>query len=671
MISRTMSNRMKAAAIAALMCLSAAAAVVPAMSESMMDVQAVSLNQSMVADDVVREVTCDIGTNLDAITLTLTADYTGNFSYGFGINTAADPWWMEWDGSGWVDTEGGTVNVPGIDVAVTEGQTFTIVIDTSSLDLKYDPAGAEWGAGEYEFRAYYTGEGGSVKLVSATAGDQGIDNPTTPTTPTDPDEPVGPGANTDGSTSSNQKSGTWSFEDLGDGTGRMTATQARQVDGLGFLLTAGYDEEYYAELEEGYQEGDPINSYKFSYSNDFGLEAALIGPKGDADVTDETRDNIAIESLKATITSDGTPVKRFMYGGGLSVMNESPADTESAKRLAEMEGKETAGYWYNDMGEEVLEECEAAGVEFGIEPGMGYDLTAADGAQLGEYFNVVWDVPEGVYPYAIGPEISFQYWYGEVDAEEYTACEAVTIEEAVLTYTERRTFDYTATATQNVGSAIAAGEMSEGVAFADMGLGANSSVKAVVFTLDVASDLDKLVYGIGASVGEDWKMWADSEGGDGWNFVLTDVSAGTVEVAWIVPSGVDINEEYGNLQFGYWYGGKEGKELDEITLESVDVYYYEKEEETTTEPPTTEPPTTEPTTTEPAEVVASLYGDTNCDGIVNIADVILLNRGLLGDANITEEGQANADVDENDTLEATDSLNILKYIVELIDKLPV
>ncbi len=77
------------------------------------------------------------------------------------------------------------------------------------------------------------------------------------------------------------------------------------------------------------------------------------------------------------------------------------------------------------------------------------------------------------------------------------------------------------------------------------------------------------------------------------------------------------------------------------------------------------------TTPDDTQGTATLYGDTNCDGIVNIADVILLNRGLLGDANITAEGKANADVDQNNTLEATDSLNILKFIVELLDTLPV
>ncbi len=89
----------------------------------------------------------------------------------------------------------------------------------------------------------------------------------------------------------------------------------------------------------------------------------------------------------------------------------------------------------------------------------------------------------------------------------------------------------------------------------------------------------------------------------------------------------------------------------------------------TSEPDTepTEPVTTVPETTEPADL---LYGDVNCDGIINIADVIALNKSLLGDQTVSPEGQANGDVDNNGTLEAADSLNILKFIVELVDSFP-
>ena len=125
-----------------------------------------------------------------------------------------------------------------------------------------------------------------------------------------------------------------------------------------------------------------------------------------------------------------------------------------------------------------------------------------------------------------------------------------------------------------------------------------------------------------------------------------------MEIAWIVPAGADINEEYGNLQFGYWYGGKGETELDSVTLKSVEVFYHETEEETTE-------PTTEP-------VTASKYGDVNEDGVVNIMDVILLNKAIYGKAELTAQGFANADVDVNGRPDSNDSLNIMKLIIRLL-----
>ena len=61
-----------------------------------------------------------------------------------------------------------------------------------------------------------------------------------------------------------------------------------------------------------------------------------------------------------------------------------------------------------------------------------------------------------------------------------------------------------------------------------------------------------------------------------------------------------------------------------------------------------------------------LYGDVNCDGGVNVMDVILLNRNLMIGAEITAQGLRNADVDINGRADAADSLNILKAVVKLI-----
>ena len=118
--------------------------------------------------------------------------------------------------------------------------------------------------------------------------------------------------------------------------------------------------------------------------------------------------------------------------------------------------------------------------------------------------------------------------------------------------------------------------------------------------------------------------------------------------------------------------------------------------ETTTTTTTTTPPTTTTTTTTTAPVnpgtttttapvtpgqnLKPTWGDVNCDGTVNVADVVVLNRFLADStyANITAQGKVNGDVkDPQDKsgaavdpakvqLTAADSETILKAIVELV-----
>lgn len=118
-----------------------------------------------------------------------------------------------------------------------------------------------------------------------------------------------------------------------------------------------------------------------------------------------------------------------------------------------------------------------------------------------------------------------------------------------------------------------------------------------------------------------------------------------------------------------------------ITLDELpkNLYQYDGTDVTPTEPKTepeetTEKPTEAETsaTTEDSETLEPyIYGDVNLDGTVDIMDVIALNKYLLGSSNLTETQQAAADVDLNEKIESTDSLNILKKVVELIDTLPV
>ncbi len=65
------------------------------------------------------------------------------------------------------------------------------------------------------------------------------------------------------------------------------------------------------------------------------------------------------------------------------------------------------------------------------------------------------------------------------------------------------------------------------------------------------------------------------------------------------------------------------------------------------------------------------YGDTNCDGEVNVLDVIVLNKNLLSGGEMSDQGIKNADVDLDGAPTVADSLTILKFIISLVEKLPV
>lgn len=82
----------------------------------------------------------------------------------------------------------------------------------------------------------------------------------------------------------------------------------------------------------------------------------------------------------------------------------------------------------------------------------------------------------------------------------------------------------------------------------------------------------------------------------------------------------------------------------------------------------TDPP--KPTETKPSDTNEpdkdTFYGDSNCDGEVDILDVIALNKYLLGSSKLSKQGEINANVDNSEKIDSTDSLNILKCVVKLI-----
>ena len=71
------------------------------------------------------------------------------------------------------------------------------------------------------------------------------------------------------------------------------------------------------------------------------------------------------------------------------------------------------------------------------------------------------------------------------------------------------------------------------------------------------------------------------------------------------------------------------------------------------------------------EITDGLLGDVNVDGVVNISDVLTLNKNLLAGEPLTAQGMFNADVDQDSVPTAADALNILKYTVKLLTSFPV
>lgn len=96
----------------------------------------------------------------------------------------------------------------------------------------------------------------------------------------------------------------------------------------------------------------------------------------------------------------------------------------------------------------------------------------------------------------------------------------------------------------------------------------------------------------------------------------------------------------------------------------------------TTPPATTTPPvtTTPPTTTETPSTPDSdiVWGDANCDGVVEIADATLILQYLTNkdEYQLTDKGMINADVDGEEGVTAGDALVIQQYDAGIVKSLP-
>ena len=629
---------------------------------------------------------------LKNIVLNVTSDVEGevSFSYGFGI-TGADGWTEFTEDGEWTTGEGS-----GYAIKLKEGEN-QIVIDLSDVDLQY----GEYG--NFEFRCYYCSywDNSTKKMVSTSVSFTGYsynedvtitppDKPDKPDNPTpdDPKENIVPNNNkhTNGTNSENGKN--WSFKDNGDGTATISSTVAKQIDGeaLGdIVLTKGYDDDYYA-AHPNDDKNRPINCHKFKFS-DFGL-------------TD--MDGVIIESLTCTVESD-KEMDQIVYGGGINVQPKSPADTEYAKQIAGIKGKEQAEYWYNDMGLEgdgSVASFEEQGVKFGITPGNGGKLFGA-----GSYAEVYWEVPTEVQPYVSNSStdtLSFQYWWGnDADGEEV---ESITITNAVLTYTKTVTVPYDDSVITAVKKTIthtgADSAKNLEIDYADLGVDETKDVYAIRFEVSANAPIGKLIYNVGTGVEKTVNpdYWFQESG----NYAIMEADK-TADIMWIVPTIVagdethpnGINTKDGKLLIGYYYG-----EADSISVDNIEIYYADAPATTTTTTATAKPTTTKPATTtaKPATTTAkpttttakpttattttteivttttealkvTLWGDANCDGIVSMSDAtaIIQSIGNADAYGLNEQGALNADIVNNgDGVFASDALLIQYMVADMI-----
>lgn len=600
----------------------------------------------------------DVPTNKDACTYTgLMSDLTGtgeshttltslqfnfkaeeevsNFSYYFGINLDADPWWT------------GTSKE-----CTPYASEFSVVVYVKDLDLQGAGIGycvdPKWHSDRHiEIQNAYAASGETKVPVTLTSievnGTTDTSNNENPNPGPEPGpEPEAKYPNTGEAgfyNSQNEQSGNYSFVDNKDGTATIKSTLTKKINAEDLAayakenygtdkitLTpspkgADYSEENYTITEKnpitGEEEervmkeaeirkaGHPLNSHRFNFA-DFGITSTSDAEK------------ITPEALTLTMRApEGQNVTRVMYGGGLNVMGKSPADTEAPKTLigrdadgnvvdsslAGFKADPNSGYWYNDIGadtyDEIMTNVKNAGGEFGVTVQNGKDLKEQN---FGDYVEVTWDVPADVKPYADTKDLSFQLWYGEIEAEEYTPLESLDIESAMLTYTQEITFPYQASQKLTTNKTLTTGADPAEFLFSDfdqMTYTNTADVYAILFTLDTKVDARQITLGSGTTV-------LDSKSSDHWYQADTNGNSITLlkenekdkayTYMWVMPSAVakaykyaedgtinksspvsnyiSTEQENDNFKLGLYYADDaSAKEITSATVKDVTIYY--------------------------------------------------------------------------------------------------
>ena len=223
-----------------------------------------------------------------------------------------------------------------------------------------------------------------------------------------------------------------------------------------------------------------------------------------------------------------------------------------------------------------------------------------------------------------------------------------------------------------------------GWAWKDLGVKSGDKVTKVEVNITAKSgEIGKWQGAFGSSTSVAPGYWTQS---DDMTQVINSKS-GTI--TWDVDAATSsiIQVDYdGQLKFGIWW-----IDCTQFTIDSIKVYTGNsgsvttasttKATTTTSRTTTTTRRTTASTTkatttttkttgTQPNWPEATLYGDVNLDGAIDLTDAVLLNKAIAGSVSLSDQQKANANVCTDIGLSANDSMALLKFLVRLVDNLP-
>ena len=227
---------------------------------------------------------------------------------------------------------------------------------------------------------------------------------------------------------------------------------------------------------------------------------------------------------------------------------------------------------------------------------------------------------------------------------------------------------------------LPAGDKMLGWKWSDLGVPAGEKVTKVEINLSTSKkQIGKWQGAFGSSTSVAPDYWTQSED------MEQTISGKTGSIVWDVDSATSaiIQTQYGGeLKFGVWW-----IDCNKFTIDSITVYTdaYNGSGQTTTvsttKATTTTNKTTASTTTTTKQtttatngpkpsVKASLYGDVNLDGRVDITDAVLLNKKVAGVVILNDQQYANADCCTDDGVGQADSTVLLQFLVSIVKTLP-